>query len=42
MFKKIFFKENSDLSSNSLQANIRAVRVKPKYPFGTHHTKVCK
>ncbi|XP_023331036.1 probable tyrosyl-DNA phosphodiesterase [Eurytemora carolleeae] len=36
----LYGEENSDLSSNSLQANIRAVRVKPKYPFGTHHTKM--
>jgi len=32
--------ENPELASSSLQANIRAVRVKPKYPFGTHHTKM--
>ena len=32
--------ENPDLTSAKLPSNIRAVRVKPKYPFGTHHTKM--
>jgi len=32
--------ENPDLTSTSLPSNIRAVMVKPKYPFGTHHTKM--
>jgi len=32
--------ENPDLTSTSLPSNIRAIRVKPKYPFGTHHTKM--
>jgi len=32
--------ENPDLTSTSLPSNIRPVRVKPKYPYGTHHTKM--
>jgi len=32
--------ENPELSSSSLSSNIRAIRVKPKYPYGTHHTKM--
>ena len=32
--------ENPDLTHTSLPSNIRAVRVKPKHPFGTHHTKM--
>jgi len=32
--------ENPDLASSNLASNIRAVRVKPKYPYGTHHTKM--
>jgi len=32
--------ENPDLTSSDLQTNITAVRIKPKYPFGTHHTKM--
>ena len=32
--------ENPDLASSNLSSNIRAVRVKPKYPYGTHHTKM--
>jgi len=32
--------ENPELTSSDLPSNIRAVRVKPKYPYGTHHTKM--
>jgi len=32
--------ENPELASPNLAANIRAVRVKPKYPYGVHHTKM--
>jgi len=32
--------ENPDLASSNLSSHIRAVRVKPKYPYGTHHTKM--
>ena len=32
--------ENIDLSRERLPENVRAVRVKPRYPFGTHHSKV--
>ena len=32
--------EDPQLAQNNLPVNIKAVRIKPKYPFGTHHTKV--
>ena len=35
--------ENPELSSRELSQvypNLRAVRIKPKYPFGTHHSKM--
>jgi tyrosyl-DNA phosphodiesterase-1 len=32
--------ESPELASLPPTSNIRAVRVKPKYPFGTHHTKL--
>jgi len=32
--------EDPDLTHPNLPSNIRAIRVKPKYPFGTHHTKM--
>jgi len=36
----LYGSENPDLASPNLPSNIRAVRVKPKYPYGTHHTKM--
>ncbi len=29
-----------ELDASSLPSNVRAIRVKPRYPFGTHHTKL--
>eukprot|EP00095_Tigriopus_kingsejongensis_P004158 maker-scaffold1541_size36691-snap-gene-0.12 protein:Tk04158 transcript:maker-scaffold1541_size36691-snap-gene-0.12-mRNA-1 annotation:"tyrosyl-dna phosphodiesterase" len=36
----IYGEENPDLSPNALPKHVRAIRVKPRYPFGTHHTKM--
>ncbi len=33
--------EDPQLAPDNLPSNVTAVRIKPKYPFGTHHTKVC-
>ena len=32
--------EDPQLTPDNLPGHVTAVRIKPKYPFGTHHTKV--
>jgi len=36
----LYGQDNPELTSNDLQSNIRTIRIKPKYPYGTHHTKM--
>eukprot|EP00088_Acartia_fossae_P012403 TRINITY_DN16392_c0_g1_i6.p1 TRINITY_DN16392_c0_g1~~TRINITY_DN16392_c0_g1_i6.p1 ORF type:complete len:592 (+),score=114.72 TRINITY_DN16392_c0_g1_i6:30-1778(+) len=32
--------EDPQLTADNLPGHVKAVRIKPKYPFGTHHTKM--
>ena len=36
----LYGEENADLNSNSLPQNVKALRIRSPYPYGTHHTKL--
>ncbi len=36
----IYGEENPDLAPGCLPSHVRAIRVRPRFPFGTHHTKM--